>query len=60
MTSVPNLLVYFKYFLGCIICISNGSLNPILFILAHVILYFCYSCPCSLVGEITFLNLFVK
>ena len=28
---------YLKYVLGCIVCISNGSLNLILFILTHVI-----------------------
>ena len=50
-----------KYFLCCIICISNGSLNLICFILAHVILYFCNSYPClyALVGEIKFIYLFI-
>ena len=38
--SYPNSLVYFKYFLGCIVCISNGALNLIWFILAHVICIF--------------------
>ena len=37
MTSYPNSLVYVKYFLGCIVFISNGSLKLIWFILAHVI-----------------------
>ena len=41
----PNSLEYFKYFSGCTVSISNGSLNLIWFILAHVILYFCNSCP---------------
>ena len=33
----PNSLVYVKYILGCIVCISSGYLNLIWFILAHVI-----------------------
>ena len=44
--AYPNSLGYFKYFSGCIVCISNGSLNLIWFSLAHVILYSCNSCPC--------------
>ena len=35
--TVPNSLDYVKYFSGCIVWISNGSLNQIWFILAHVI-----------------------
>ena len=33
-------LDYFKYFFGCIVCISIGFLNIIRFILAHVICIF--------------------
>ena len=52
-------LAYLIYFLGCIVCTSNGSLNLIWFILAHVII-FCNSFPClyALVGEIKFIYLF--
>ena len=53
-----NTLVYFKYFLGCIVCISNGSLNLIWFILAHVICIVVCPCLYALVGEIKFIYLF--
>ena len=56
---MPKLLEYFKYFSGCIVCISNGSLNLIWFTLAHVILYFCNSCLYALVGETKFISLFI-
>ena len=41
--------------------ISNGSLNLIWFILAHVLLYFCNSCDglYALVGVIKFIYLFI-
>ena len=59
--AYPNSLEYFKYFSGCIVCISSGSLNLIWFIFDHVILYFCNSCLClyALVGEIKFIYLFI-
>ena len=50
--SYPNSLVYFKYFLGCIVSISNGALNLICLILALAIFSFCNSCTYALVGEI--------
>ena len=59
--AYPNSLVYFKYFLCFIVCISNSSLNIVWFILVHVILYFCYSCPYlyALVGEIKLIYIFI-
>ena len=58
--SYPNSLVYVKYFLGCIVCISRGYLNLIWFILAHVICT-CNSCPCfyALIGEIKVIYIFI-
>ena len=60
MTSLPKLISIFQILLGCIVCISNGSLNLIWFIFAYVILYFCNSCRClyALVGEIKLIYLF--
>ena len=55
-----------KYSLGCIVCISNGSLNQIWFILAHVICTVVTHVPVSiyaLVGEIKqiyFIYLFIR
>ena len=59
--AYPNSLEYFKYFSGCTVCVSNGSLNLIWFILAHVFLYFCNSCPClyALVGENKLIHLLI-
>ena len=60
--SYPNSSVNVKYFLGCIVSISNGSLNLIWFILAHVICtVVTHACPClyDLVGEIKFIYLFI-
>ena len=48
MTTIQNLLEYFKYFSGCIVCISNGPLNLICFIVAHAILYFVTRVPVSM------------
>ena len=62
MSIVPLfIIVYFKYFLCCIVCIYNGALDLIGFILAHVICIFVtHVPPClyALVGEIKFINLF--
>ena len=38
--AIVNSLVHFKYFSGCIVCFSNGSLNLIWFILPHVMCIF--------------------
>ena len=46
--SYPNSLGHFKYFFGCIVCISNSPLNRILFILAHVICIFVTHVPVSM------------
>ena len=61
MTNVPKLISIFQILLACIVCITNGSLNLIKFIIAHVILYFCNSCNClyDLDGEIKFIYLFI-
>ena len=48
MNIVPKLIILFKNLLGCIVCISNGSLNLILFILAHVICIFVTHVPVSM------------
>ena len=55
----PNSLVYFKYFLGCIVCICNGFLNLIWFFLALVICIFVtHVPPClyALVEEIKLID----
>ena len=62
MSIDPNSLVYFKDFLGYIVCISNGALNLIWFILAHVICIFVTHVPPCLyafVDEIKFIYLFI-
>ena len=57
--SYHNALVYFKYFLGYIVCISNGFLNLIWLILAHVICIVVTHLPvCAQVSEIKCIYLF--
>ena len=58
--AYPNFSEYFKYLSGCIVCISNGSLNLIWFSFAYVFLYFCNSCLFfyALIDEIKCIYLF--
>ena len=45
--NYSNIVVHFEYFLGCIVCISNGSQNVICSIITHLICILCNSCPCQ-------------
>ena len=48
MKSYPNSLVHFKYFLGCVVCVSNGSIILILFIVTHGICVIVTRVPVSI------------
>ena len=50
--------LYFKYFFGCIVWVSNGSLDLIWFILAHVICIVVTHVPVSMPSLAKY-NLFI-